>query len=287
VLAIAVVSPMATMAGSRTLTIEAQDWWDGPVGKGFASSVGHPGRHTHLEVTVPAGPVKGVYEVTWSVMHHRNSAGRLLRVKWQDDSGTTRGKTEIVKKINKPLVAGRVETGTIRIDTRNEKDGWRLWRFYAFVEHANGNIQAARPVVPVYVDNRKGAKNVSGAEWIRPSGWYKEKSGPDWGYLRTLLWRQDLPSAPIKGKWSPKIKIDINGVSKSPKISGWSVHVDPAFHGKDPGLKVASGKGKFKGKVTVDTSKLSRGKHRLVIRAKQDSGKRHHEAVGVFPFVVG
>lgn len=154
------------------------------------------------------------------------------------------------------------------------------------MEHANGNTQVARPVIPVYVDNGGKASGGTNADWLRPTGWYKEDNGPDWGYVHAAIGLDDVPTGKVSGTWKPKIKVAVNGGSKAPNISGWSVHVDPNFHDGDSGITVASGKGAFKGAIAVDTSKLSKGSHRLVIRATQDLGDRHHEAVGVIPFEV-
>jgi hypothetical protein len=271
-------------ASSNRLWLEAQSWWNGPVGGGEPASVPFPFRHVHFAVEIPyETAVSGIVSVPYRAATH-SQIGTLKQVKWQDDKGGS--DQTIVHRPNVVIGPDDVLTGTFQIDTRKElNSGWRLWRFYAVWEHDNGNQQVARPIYPVLVNNGKPLKNASSSQ-LKPTGWYKE-SGTDWGYVQAAITRSSYqPFVAKAGVWRPELKFSLNDKGGSPPVTGWSVHVDPDFHNGDSGWIVMTGSGPGTFRVPIDITRLAPGSHRLVARTIQTSGAKRHEGVGVYPFEV-
>ena len=258
-----------------SIVIESQDWW-API-PGLADRVTQG--HLHLAITLPTGPVSGVIDVPMLVTSHDNLA-HLNLLKFQtDDWGQT------VHKMDFDLANDQPFAHLMPIDTRKLKDGWRLFRFYAQARHGNGNIQVARPILPVYVSNGNTAKNASGSDKYKPTAWYKEASPfEDWGYLQAALNRVDLPvSGAVPTNWAPYVHFSVNG---GVDVDSHEVRIDPRFHDGIPGIIVKQGGGAFKGRVPIPVSSLAVGAHRLVLISHQRLGDRHHSSVGVYPFTV-
>lgn len=258
-----------------TYRLEAQSWWNGPVGGGEPDKVAFPFRHIHFAVSLPLRQtVSGIVEVPWTAFDHGN-VGTLTQVKWQDDQGGSA--QTIVQKVN---FTGEAISGVFRIDTRNERDGLRLWRFYAYWQHPNGNLQVARPIYSVDVEN--GKDDVNKTATLRPTGWYKETT-LDWGYVQASMPLNQYPLGPITSVWKPTVKCAVNG---NVPISKGSVHLDPDFHNGDIGdvLAIRAGAGTMTPVINPD--ELAAGEHRLVVRCEQDRDGKHHEGVGVYPFTV-
>jgi hypothetical protein len=260
--------------------VESQDWWS-PIPK-----LGGLG-HMHMGMCFPAGQVvAGVVPFDVRVVLHHN-AGTLTRIKMQDDNSTEHA----VLRPNRAVGDG-MYWFTLNIDTRNMPDGMRLFRFYADLEHPNGNTQTARPILPLQVDNGGGGGNDHsiGANELRATAWYKEaKPELDWGYVGAVI--ENYSAGPHVGSAAFSAKCFVNGEgggdSKgSPALASWSVHVDPDFHNNNPGIVVAQGTGQLNGNITVPTGGLSHGWHRLVVRCNQVLADREHSAVGVFSIMV-
>jgi hypothetical protein len=66
-----------------------------------------------------------------------------------------------------------------------------------------------------------------------------------------------LPVAPVSGLWTFRIRLLDTGPG--------GVFVDPDFHNKSPGTVIRATGGPFLGDVTIDTSTLTNGYHRLVL----------------------
>jgi hypothetical protein len=259
--------------------VESQDWWS-PI-----PELGGMG-HMHMGMCFPAGQsVSGVVPFDVRVVLHHN-AGTLVRIKMQDDNSTE----HVVMRPNRAVGDG-VYWYTLNIDTRNMPDGLRLFRFYADLEHPNGNTQTARPILPLRVENGTADKNWSDRDHeLRATAWYKEASPElDWGYVGAVI--ENYSPGPHVGSATFDAKCFVNGegggeAQGAPQLASWSVHVDPDFHAGNEGLVVARGTGQLKSTISVATSGLSHGWHRLVVRCDQILGDREHSAVGVFSIMV-
>ncbi len=256
--------------------LETQDWWD-PI-----PVLGGTG-HVHLGTCFPLGQtVSGKVTFDVRVLLHDN-LGSLVRLKMQDDMSTD----HLVLKVNETPVTGgdHVYWYRVAIDTTSMPDGLRQFRWYADLEHANGNRQTARSSWPLDVENGKADQNVTGAAAkTKFLNWYQVAS-PDrnWGYAGPTI---DGLGGVLSGAVTFEARCSVNGDSSSPAQSLRSVHVDPNFHMGMNGKILYQGSN-LSSDITLDTRSLSNGPHKVVVRCQQDSGNEHHEGVGVFPIVVG
>ncbi|MEO5986120.1 MAG: hypothetical protein ABIW50_02055 [Candidatus Limnocylindria bacterium] len=256
--------------------LETQDWWD-PI-----PVLGGTG-HVHLGTCFPLGQtVSGKVTFDVRVMLHDN-LGSLVRVKMQDDMSTD----HLVLKVNETPVTGgdHMYWYRVAIDTTSMPDGLRQFRWYADLEHANGNRQTARSSWPLDIENGKPDQNVTGAAAkTKFQNWYQVASpNRDWGYAGPTI---DGLGGVLSGTVTFEAKCSVNGDSGAPAQSLRSVHVDPNFHMGMNGKILYQGSN-TSSDITLDTRSLSNGPHKVVVRCRQDSGNEHHEGVGVFPIVVG
>lgn len=283
VLAVSVAgaSEGAAAAAGPSICPESQDWWSPIAGLPDTGVQGH----LHMNVCIPTGTISGIVEIPVVVTAHDNLA-HLNLLKFQDDHGDG----QQVIRMDFDLANDAPFAYTFRIDTAKLQNGWRQMRFYAQAQHANGNLQVARPVLPMQVaGSPRGTSNAKGASQYRPTTWYKEANPLlDWGYLVTAIDRVDLPvGTPVPATWCPTIQIARNDKGSSPPVATWRIVLDPAFHAGNPGIAVKSGSGPFKGDVCAPIAGLAAGDHRLVVVVDQFKGDRHHSGVGAFPFVTG
>lgn len=259
--------------------VESQDWWS-PI-----PELGGLG-HLHMGMCFPTGQtVTGTVAFDVRVVLHHN-AGTLIRIKMQDDNSNE----HIVLRPNQAIGDGTYWYN-LKIDTRNMPDGLRLFRFYADLEHPNGNTQTARPILPLRVENGGADSNWSDRDReVRATAWYREASPAlDWGYVGAVV--ENFNPGPYSGAASFAAKCFVNGegggeAQGSPPVSSWSAHVDADFHNGNEGLVIGRGGGQLSGTLSVATGGLSEGWHRLVVKCNQALGDRTHSAVGVYSFLV-
>lgn len=259
--------------------LESQDWWS-PI-----PELGGLG-HMHMGMCFPQGQtVAGVVAFDVRVVLHHN-AGTLVRIKMQDDNSNE----HIVLRPNQAVGDGTYWYN-LKIDTRNMPDGLRLFRFYADLEHPNGNTQTARPILPLRVENGGADSNWSDRDReVRATAWYREASPElDWGYVGAVV--EDFIPGPYHGAAAFQAKCFVNGEGGgesqgSPAVSSWSAHVDADFHAGNEGIVVGRGNGQLSGAISVATGGLSEGWHRLVVKCNQVLGERTHSAVGIYSFMV-
>ena len=259
--------------------VESQDWWE-PIPK-----LGGMG-HMHMGMCFPVGQtVSGTVSFDARVVLHHN-AGTLVRIKMQDDLSDE----HIVLRPDRTVGDG-VYWYTLNIDTTAMPDGLRLFRFYADLEHPNGNTQTARPIFPLRVENGTADRNWSDRDHeLRATAWYREAQPElDWGYVGAVI--ENYSPGPFIGSATFEAKCFLNGenggdANSSPQLASWSVHIDPDFHGGNEGLVIARGQGQLNSTITFATDGLEHGWHRLVVRCNQVLLERQHSAVGVFSMLV-
>ena len=252
VLALLGVLLVPTPVNAACADRETQDWWT-PI-----PTLGGTG-HVHLLACLPT-EASGVVSVSLTVAWH-NNAGTLWRVKGQDD----KSKNFLLLKPNLQLEGDGSRTFTFSVDTTQMADGVRLFRLYADVRHANGNLQTARAGWPVDVENGKADASIKNPTQEKFQNWYREVDPDrDWGYTGPTLTYLGA------GQW--KVKCSTNG---GPAIDQTFVHADPAFHAGDPGTILLAAAGAYNGTVTAPA-----GTERLVVRCQQNDAGKTHEGVG-------
>ncbi|MGH2380066.1 MAG: hypothetical protein ACRDG7_02460 [Candidatus Limnocylindria bacterium] len=260
--------------------LETQDWWE-PIP--VLNTLGH----VHLGMCFPVGQtVSGIVEFDLRVILHDNK-GTLSRVKQQDDKSDEH--LLLFPDLTPPDGGLREFWFEGDIDTSAMADGMRTFRWYADVEHVNGNTQTARMQLPLNVQNGGGGGGEgaeSAGEW-RFMNWYRVASpNRDWGYVGPVI--DQIPLTAVSGTWQVEINCAVNGDGNSPGIHRSLAHIDPAFHAMppDPGTTVLDVEGAHNGTVDIDTTGLANGPHKLAVRCQQVDGEELHEGVGVIPFVV-
>lgn len=257
--------------------LETQDWWE-PIP--VLNTLGH----VHLGMCFPVGQtVSGVVEFDLRVILHDNK-GTLARVKLQDDNSDEQ--LLLFPNVTPPDGGLREFWFEEDIDTTDMPDGLRTFRWYADVDHVNGNTQTARMQLPLNVQNGGGGGAASAGEW-RFMNWYRVASPDrDWGYVGPVF--DQIPLTPVSGTWQVDVNCAVNGGGNSPAISRSLAHIDPSFHAMppNPGTTILDVEGAHNGTLEVDTTGLANGPHKLAVRCQQVDGEELHEGVGVIPFVV-
>lgn len=256
--------------------LESQDHWS-PI-----PDLGTLG-HVHVGTCFPLGQtVSGIVEFDVRVLLFENK-GTLTRVKMQDDGSNEH--VLLKPNITPPDGGERIYWFNVKVDTRNMPDGVRQFRWYADVEHTNGNTQTARSSWPLDVENGKADAGVSGAALdVRFLNWYRvAKPIRDWGYIGPTV--GGMPMSAVSGSFAIDVNCSLNGDSGSPGVSRTIVHIDPNFHHGSDG-KIIYDDRPLGGTLTVNTAGLAPGPHKLSIRCLQVDGDERHEGIGVIPFTV-
>jgi hypothetical protein len=253
--------------------LESQDHWSPIPG---LNTLGH----VHVGMCFPLyQAVSGTVRFDVRVVMYQNK-GTWIRLKGQDDASDNFYLEK--PNITPPTGGEQVFWRTVNVDTTKMPDGVRHLRWYADVLQDNGNTQTARANWPLEVQNGSADKNAP--ETVRYMNWYKVAStNRDWGYIGPVV--SSIPLAPVSTSLTLDAKCELNGTSKSPPVDRSIVNLDPDFHHGMEGTVVYSG-APLNGTLTVDTSGLAEGPHKLSLRCIQDDGNERHEGIGVVPFKV-
>lgn len=281
--------------------LEAQDWWQ-PTVSGTEDF-----GHVHLGICFPLEqPVAGVVHFDFVVQLH-NNPGLFTNVRIHLLDGNFVNHIAVRVNVGEtaaqhcPLTPDNCKW-VIPVDlntTVSTTDGYDTFRGAAIVTHpgSGGTKQFAGPAWPLLLANGGGrpVKSVSPTRIVGAS-WYT-------GALYNVAEFDSPLPATVSGVWSPT-------VATHPGAGGIAVRhsfvsLDPAFHAVPayPGQVLLDQAGPYKGPVTIDTTQLTNGPHKLFIRAdapcdgtagndcglKPEGGTNNlstHSSVQVIPFVV-
>lgn len=280
--------------------LEAQDWW-----KPTVSGTEDFG-HVHLGICFPLGqPVSGTVPFDFVVQLHENP-GVLQNVRIHLLDGNGANHQVISVKVGQtaaqhcpatpdqcswviPVPLNTTVAGT---------DGFLNFRPAAIVMHpgAGGTKQFAGAAWPLDLANGKPVKNSISPLRIAGSSWYTGSLYEEAEFLSPL-------PATVSGVWTPTVAMHPGAGGKAVDHSFASI--DPAFHASPPseGRVLLDRTGAYKGPVTIDTTTLPNGPHKLFLRAdspcdgsagndcgtKPEGGSNNvstHSSVQVVTFVV-
>lgn len=280
--------------------LEAQDWW-----KPTVSGTEDFG-HVHLGMCFPLNqPVSGVVHFDFVVQLHDNP-GLFDRARIHLLDGNNQNHQVLSVPVNQtaaqhcPATPNQC-TWTIPMDlptTVATTDGYLNFRPAAIVTHpgSGGTKQFAGAAWPLLLNNGQPVKSSISATRIAGSSWYQGSLYEEAEYLSPL-------PATVSGMWTPT-------VAMHPGAGGTAVDhsfasVDPAFHATPPyaGQVLLDQAGSFKGPLSIDTTALTNGAHKLFLRAdspcdgtagnncglKPEGGSNNvstHSSVQVITFVV-
>jgi hypothetical protein len=234
------------------LFLETQDWWVATPGQG-----GDDFGHVHVGTCFPfAQTIAGVVQFDMRVMMH-NNPGTLARVDVAIHTASGEG-VIVPVSFNKTCSGTCTYWAKVAVDTRGSPDGWQEFRFKARVDEPDGNRMVTSSGWPAYVNNGSPRHDVTSAGGIVARGWYEGV-----GYQNA--WMSTPPMAPVSGSWTFDVKLQ-PGAGGTPTTSHL-VAVDPNFHAGNPGITIKEGKGECRCSITIDTTRLSNGVHRLFLRA--------------------
>jgi hypothetical protein len=280
--------------------LEAQDWWR-PTVSGTEDF-----GHVHLGTCFPLNqPVSGTVPFDFVVQLHDNP-GLFTRARIHLLDGNGGNHQVISVPVNQtaaqhcPATPNQC-TWVIPIPlntTVAATDGYLNFRPAAIVTHpgSGGTKQFAGAAWPLHVVNGKPVKDSISPLRIAGSSWYTGSLYEEAEFLSPL-------PATVSGVWTPTVAMHPGAGGRAVDHSFASL--DPAFHAMPPfaGTVLLDRAGSFKGPLTIDTTTLTNGPHKLFLRAdapcngtaghdcgtKPEGGSNNvstHSSVQVLTFVV-
>lgn len=249
--------------------IEAQQWWQ-PTLNG-TEDLGH----VHMGMCFPRQGVHaaGTVRLDFVVQLHDNPGVlSFVRVHILDGNGVNHTNAARVT-VNQtaaqhcPTTPNQC-TWVIPVDvntTVSGTDGVENIRTAAIVTHPNqgGTKRFAGGAWPMYLANGGGrpVKDSIALTRVAGSSWYTGALYNEAEFIGII------PEAPVSGTWTPTVGTRPGAGGKAVKHS--FVSVDPAFHAVpvNPGYVVLDQAGAYKGPVSIDTTRLANGVHKLFIRS--------------------
>lgn len=143
------------------------------------------------------------------------------------------------------------------------QDGWQELRFTANIKSDQfGRRQYQSTGIQAYVKNGKTVKaTYRTLPYWEARGWYE---GVEY---ENVLIHQDPPSAPVSGTWAFKWEAKAGSGGKA--ITYHALYVDANTHAVPMVLPhvYSAGNGAFNGTTLIDTTQLTNGVHKLLLRA--------------------
>jgi len=261
ILLLILLFPPAVHAASDPLTcvgypeprvfLDSQAWWmqtPGQSGKDFG--------HVHTSLCFPLGKtVSGIVPFDIRLTMHENPGvlKKLAIQVWNGGTGASASKTLGYRCADTCVywVHLDVDMG------KHPYSGWQEVRIRPTVVEPDGNQLVGSTSYQVYVQNGHPVKSYRPADFLQGKGWYSQT-----GYAQARI-TSPLPTGPVAGKWTIQIGCD----ASSKPVTGCGVYIDPDFHANSDGRVQLSVKGGWKGSVTIDTTQLANGMHKLVVRS--------------------
>jgi hypothetical protein len=137
--------------------------------------------------------------------------------------------------------------------------GWQQFRFRAFVREPDTKEMRVWTGLHANVENGKPLKHVyEDPNVVEGRGWYTGAN-----YANASI--KSPPLTPVSGIWQPYVEMEkgAGGLTLTDHLAA----LDTDFHHGDRGVVVREGSGEFRGNLTIDTTGLTNGWHRLLLKA--------------------
>jgi hypothetical protein len=258
--------PNAGIYNERRVFLESQGWWMDP-GEPF------PGRHVHVSTCFPwAGlspqPVlTGTVTFHVRVQLHAQPAGHVLtglRSQIADDAGQ-----HLASALQPDVSCNNTDCTywfIVNFDTTvGTYDGIQELRFLTEVDQGTTEQFATTGWQAKLENNKPDNDYRATLYYTEARGWYTGH-----GYANARLKSTiPLPSSPVPTNFvtSWSLAKGSGGLT----ITKSECAIDPDYHAGNNGTIVLSTNSQYVGDVTVDTSALAPGTHRLVCRAEANS----------------
>jgi len=232
---------------------DSQAWWMQTAGK-----TGTENGHVHTDVCFPFRQhVKGIVPLDIRLVMH-NNPGKLDQLAVQVWNGGTGASAK--KSFSPALVCATDCEFWVHLEvdtTKHPYDGWQEWRIRPRVVEPDGKQLIGSTSYQAYLENGKPIKNYRDPNFVQGKGWYSAVN-----YAQARVTAGYTYGAAVSGKWAITIACDASNLP----VTGCLATIDPNFHLLQPGITQHTNAGPFKGTVTIDTTTLANGPHRLVIR---------------------
>lgn len=230
--------------------VEIQGWWQDRVGEAF------PGRHIHIFTCWPTGVVSGVVGADMKIQTHAQPPGAYFsRLRATDGGGSnvfpaqTSGFTaldangDMVQWVHKDISTDGLSTGLHEI------------RLAGYVRQPGGFDQLVSSGLPLFVRSLSGG--ATSRDYVESRGWY-----PGFNYTNAR-YRNRLSDFlnPVPGLWTPTFQCASPSGENADQMT---VTIDPGFHTGNPGTTVFTYPGETTKKLSIDTTGLTLGTHKIV-----------------------
>ncbi|WP_133403873.1 hypothetical protein [Arthrobacter crusticola] len=289
--------------------VETQSWWTPTAG---ATPAGTDHGHIHIGACIPEREtVTGPFTLDIRMMLHDPGL---------QEANTGKTKTPYVSVVMKsasiekpqsklyqtgwkcPTPGTCTRWGKVRVDPSIfSTDGLKETRLRFFSDVADparrGRTTTARMTASLnfqyYVDlsPTRIVNDISDESYLRGKGWYSSpgRNLAKGGYCEADLLTVPAPNIPVSGIWSPAVKMVWHGEAGDPPVTAHEVRIDPDLHANVPGLILRRASGGYDGRIRIDTTRLTNGKHKLFLRADcNDQYRRNSTTSGILivPFEV-
>jgi hypothetical protein len=280
--------------------LESQGWWSrGRTTPGGASV------HIHVGLCFPQGvawnpDADGKVQLDFRVMLHNAANYRVARFRGGiaccdaiPDGGAGFDDTSAETKA---LIASAMPNGHVYLTKILDmhgagSDGRKEARFTVDLRHARTGRRSFQSAGwQSYVDNPDTTvvADYRRRDSVTARGWYE-----GFGYTNATYGDFYCSSSPptVSGLWKPKVKMAPG--SGGARVTSHRAHIDPDFHAGSAGWVVKRGRGAFEGSLSIDTTRLANGLHKLVLVTNARKLARRDQiangtssGVQVLPFVV-
>ncbi len=259
---------------------ESQAWWSPAPGTTGGNDFGH----VHVGACIPDRDVLSASTTIPLTLILHDNPGRL-----QDVSvvfKTNASETTVAKVVpsQRTCPAGQTctITATAPIDlAKFDRSGLQEVRFRVYVDEPDGKRMHTSLNFQAYVQNGKAKSDVTRQPYLRSKGWYT-----DFGYCEADLLGVPLPDGPLKGT----VQFKVQQVDHGPDDVDPTHHrvaLDANAHAGIPGTTLSDGPGALPATtLSVDTTKLTNGTHRLVQKVECAKGNQVASGASVFLFDV-
>ena len=263
------------------IPLESQTWW----WRRLPSQTGTDFGHVHVFTCFPSlQRVSGMVELDLRVIFHENPSTleRLHIQGWPDtdvdNSGTgceyitgnlwCADDLSLICKTDHCVwwFKAQIDTG------RFLSDGLKEFRIRATAATPDGLSMSNSTSWFMDVHNEKGNQANSSyhdGRILASRGWYDCH-----GYAVAEIHVDGEPPNPVPPSWKVRVVAKPGARERCDHVDDIAHHlvaVDPDFHAGDPGWIIREADGEFDDTVTIDTTQLSNGWHKLVLRADADT----------------
>ena len=248
--------------------LQSQSWWSTMPN----DRLGGESEHVHTQVCFPyRQTIDGSYSFTIVTSMH-NIEGwylRNVRVQVASDQDGNRTLANVSSTVRQCNGVDCTFTTPVTVNLSSLPAGEWEFRFHSevrpTVNATQRNLATTGFVACVRSCTGRTPQAVPAGQ-TEGRGWYKEANGTERGYVNARF-VDALPSGPVSGRWCPHLRT-VQGSGNEPVTHSF-VSIDPNWHAVPtvPGKVLLDAAGPMNGRLCIDTSQLSNGRHKLFIRA--------------------